>query len=59
MAYGGFKYLPRRVAADKVLRDIAKNPLYDAYQRGLGSCFNALQIFWLKNLMVLIFLVVL
>ena len=42
MAYGGFKYLPRRVAADKVLRDIAKNPLYDAYQRGLGSCYNAL-----------------
>ena len=42
MAYGGFKYLPRRVAADKVLRDVAKNPIYDAYQRDLGSCFNAL-----------------
>ena len=46
MAYEGFKYLPRRVTSDKVLRDkvfdIAKNPIYDAYQRDLQSCFNGL-----------------
>ena len=41
MAYGDFKDLIRRTAADKVLRDeafdIAKNPKYDGYQRGLAS----------------------
>ena len=41
MAYGDFKDLARRTASDKVLRDkafnIAKNPKYDGYQRGLGS----------------------
>ena len=41
MAYGDFKDLNRRVAADKVLRDeafnIAKNPRCDGYQRGLAS----------------------
>ena len=41
MAYGDFKYLARRTAADKVLRNkafnIAKNPKYDGYQRGLAS----------------------
>ena len=40
MAYGDFKDLSRRTAGDKVLRDkafnIAKNPNYDGYQRGLG-----------------------
>ena len=41
-AYGDFKDLHRRTAADKVLRDkafnIAKNPKYDdEYQRGLAS----------------------
>ena len=39
MAYGDFKYLARRTASDKVLRDkafnIAINPNYDGYQRGL------------------------
>ena len=43
MAYGGFKNLNRRTAADKVLCDkafsIAKNPKYDGYQ---CTCFNAL-----------------
>ena len=38
-AYGDFKDLPGRTAADNVLGDkafnIAKNPKYDAYQRGL------------------------
>ena len=41
MAYGDFKDLKKRTAADKVLRDkafnIAKNPKYDEYQRGLAS----------------------
>ena len=48
MAYGDFKYLTRRTASDKVLRDkvfsIAKSPKYDGYQRGLASmvykCFD-------------------
>ena len=41
MAYGHFKDLARRTASDKILRDkafnIAKNPKYDGYQRGLAS----------------------
>ena len=41
MAYGDFRDLKRRTASDKMLRDkafnIAKNPKYDGYQRGLGS----------------------
>ena len=41
MVYGHFKDLARRTASDKVLRtkafNIAKNPKYDGYQRGLVS----------------------
>ena len=41
MAYGDFKDLKKRTAADKVLRDkafnIAKGPKYEGYQRGLAS----------------------
>ena len=41
MAYGDFKDLARRTAADKVLRDkvcnIDKDSKYDGYQRGLVS----------------------
>ena len=41
MAYGDFKALNRRTAADNVLRDkafnIAKNPKHDEYQCGLAS----------------------
>ena len=41
MAYVDFKGLKRRTFSDKVLRDkvfnIAKNPKYDGYQRGLAS----------------------
>ena len=41
MAYGDFKDLAKGAAADKVLRDyafnIAKDPKYDGYQRGLAS----------------------
>ena len=40
MAYRDFKDLARRTASDKVLIDtafnIAKNPKYDGYQRGLA-----------------------
>ena len=46
--YGDFKDLARRTASDKVLRDksfnIAKNPKYGGYHRGLASmvhkCFD-------------------
>ena len=41
MAYRDFKDLNRRTATDKVLRDkafnIAKDPKYDGYERGLAS----------------------
>ena len=41
MTYGDFKDMKRRTVSDKVLRDkvfnIAKNPRYDGYQRGLAS----------------------
>ena len=40
MTYGDFKSLTRRTASDKILFDeafnIAKNPKYDGYQRGLA-----------------------
>ena len=42
MSYGDFKDLTRRTASDKILRDkafnIAKNPKYDGYQRGVELC---------------------
>ena len=41
MAYGDFKDLKGRTTSDKILRDkafnIAKNPKYDGYQRGIAS----------------------
>ena len=41
MAYGKYKDLERRAKSDKVLKDkafeIANNPKYDGYQRGLAS----------------------
>ena len=41
MAYGDIKDLARRTASDRTLRDkafnIAKNPKYDGYKRGLAS----------------------
>ena len=41
MAYGDFKDLKRRTQSDKVLKnkaiEIASNPKYDGYQRGLAS----------------------
>ena len=41
MAFGDFKDLTKRIAAEKVLRNeafnIAKDPEYDGYQRGIAS----------------------
>ena len=41
MAYGKFKGLNKSTQSDKALRDkaleIASNPKYDGYQRGLAS----------------------
>ena len=41
MVYGDFKYIARRTASDKVLRNkafnIAKDPKCDEYQRGVAS----------------------
>ena len=41
MTFGAFKDLAKRIAADRFLRDkafnVAKNPKYDGYQRGLAS----------------------
>ena len=41
MAYGNFKDLAKRTAADEFLRDkafnLAKDPKHDGYQRGLAS----------------------
>ena len=41
LAYGDFKDLPRKTASDNALRgkafEIAKDPKYDGYQRGLAS----------------------
>ena len=41
MAFGDFKDLAKRTAAYKILRNkpfnIAENPMYDGYQRGLAS----------------------
>ena len=41
MAYGDFKDSATRTASDKVLKNkalnVAKNPKYDRYQRGLAS----------------------
>ena len=55
MAYGNFKDLVRRTALNKVLCDkafnIAKNPKYDGYQRGLGSIVDN---FLIKSLMVVV-----
>ena len=43
MAYGDFKDLARITAVDKALRDkifnVAKDPKYDGYQRGIASIF--------------------
>ena len=52
---GGFKNLNRRKFADKVLRDkafnIAKDPKYDGYQRGIASMVYK---FFAKKLLVVV-----
>ena len=56
MVHGDFKDLARRNAADKVLRDkafnIAKDPKYNGYQRGLASMVY--KFFLIKRLQVLV-----
>ena len=55
MVYGDYKDLTSKTTSDKILHNkavnIAKNPKYDGYQRGLASmvykCFN-------KKLMVVV-----
>ena len=46
MAHGDFKYLTKKTASVKVLRDkvldIAKNPKYDRYQQILASMIHKL-----------------
>ena len=54
MAYADFKELKGRTASEKVLRDkafnIAKNPKYDGYQRGLASMvYNFFTFFGLQK----------
>ena len=53
--FGGFKNLNRRKFADKVLRDkvfnIAKDPRYDGYQRGIASMVYK---FFAKKLLVVV-----
>ena len=55
MAYGDFKDLARRTAADKVLRNkafnIAKDLKYDGYQWGLASMIYK---FFDKNMQVVV-----
>ena len=57
MTYGDFKALKKRTAADKFLRDkafnIAKNPKYDGYQRGLASMVYKFLDYFDKSLIVL------
>ena len=43
MGYGDFKDLARRTASDKAF-NIAKNPKYDGYQRGIASMFYKILI---------------
>ena len=55
VAYGKYKYLCKRTQSHKVLRDnafeIAINPKYDGYQRGLASMIYK---FFDNNLQVLV-----
>ena len=61
MADGDFKTLQRRTASDKVLRDktfnIAENPKYDGYQKGLTSMvlwFYDILLWLIKRLWVVV-----
>ena len=63
MVCGDFKDLTRRTASDKILHDkafnIAKNPKYDGYQRGLTSMIYKFLIkkLWVEQLKTKIFLI--
>ena len=52
MIYGNFKDLTRRTASDKILQNkafnVAKNPKYHGYQRGLVSMVY--KLFYKKNI---------
>ena len=58
MAYGDFKDLNRRAAADKVLRgkplNFAENPKYDGYKHGLASMVYNFFFFFIKKLLVVV-----
>ena len=61
MVYGDFKYLTRRTASDKILRDTAfntaKNSNYGGYQRELVYTFfnkNLRRWFKHKNLLAVV-----
>ena len=56
MAYGKYKYFTKRTESDKVCRDkafeIANNPNYNGYERGLASIVY--KFFLIKNLRVVV-----
>ena len=58
MTYGDFKDLNWRTFADKVLRDktfnIAKDPKFDEYQRGIVSTVLSKKAFLIKKLLVVV-----
>ena len=58
VAYGDFKAFTRRTASDKILRDkpfnIAKNPKYYRYQRGLASMVYKFLLLVQINLLVVV-----
>ena len=58
MAYGDFKDSKRRRASDNFLRNkgfnIAKNPKYDGYQRGL-ACMVSKFLIKIQKVVVLIY----
>ena len=54
MGYWDFKDSCKRAAADKLLHDrsvnIAKNPKYDGYKKGLASIFFLIKSWWVVQL---------
>ena len=62
IAYEDFKYLARRTASDKILRDkafnIARSPKYDGYQRGLASMVYKFLIKSLQAVALLIIIII-
>ena len=58
MAYGDFKDLPRGTASEKVLCDksfnVAKNPKYDGYQKGLVMAYKIAYKCLIKSLLVVV-----